>query len=152
MGHVIDHATPRDLDALVAILEACFSSPWTPEMMAEELERPMAQVLVVRPAKGMPPIAFVDCWLVADEMHVLNLATHPAHHRQGRARRLMEAVLTLAHQRRVQCVTLELRQSNRAASRLYGALGFVPIGTRPKYYADTGEDAVVMVCRLAAQG
>lgn len=152
MGYFVDHATLRDLDALVGILEACFSSPWTPEMMAEELERPMAQVLVVRPAQGKPPIAFVDCWLVADEMHVLNLATHPAHHREGHARRLMEAVLALAHQRRVQCVTLELRQSNRAARRLYDALGFVPIGTRPKYYADTGEDAVVMILRPAERG
>ncbi|MFW5875647.1 MAG: ribosomal protein S18-alanine N-acetyltransferase [Myxococcota bacterium] len=151
MEHVVDHATPSDLEALVAILDACFSSPWTAEMMAEELERPMARVLVVRPAEGKPPIAFVDCWIVADEMHVLNVATHPDHHRRGHARRLMEAALALAQQQDLQCVTLELRESNRAARRLYDALGFVPIGTRPRYYADTGEDAVVMIRRLVTR-
>jgi ribosomal protein S18 acetylase RimI-like enzyme len=42
-----------------------------------------------------------------------------------------------------------VRRGNSGARALYGALGFVEIGVRPKYYADTGEDAVLM--RLVLQ-
>ena len=37
-----------------------------------------------------------------------------------------------------------MRPSNPAAIALYERFGFVPAGTRPRYYADTGEDALVM--------
>jgi ribosomal-protein-alanine N-acetyltransferase len=39
---------------------------------------------------------------------------------------------------------LEVRTSNEAARNLYAKLGFEEIGTRPNYYQDTGETAVVM--------
>ncbi|MGB8701754.1 MAG: hypothetical protein WCD18_20245, partial [Thermosynechococcaceae cyanobacterium] len=34
--------------------------------------------------------------------------------------------------------------SNQAAIALYTKLGFTTAGRRPKYYSDTGEDALVM--------
>ncbi|MFW6049954.1 MAG: ribosomal protein S18-alanine N-acetyltransferase [Myxococcota bacterium] len=145
MGPIVEKATEADLDAIEGILRASFSSPWTRAMMREELERPVALVWVLRPGPGEPAAAFLDCWLVADELHVLNLATHPAHRRRGHGRRLMREALDLARERSLQCVTLELRASNEPARRLYADLGFVPIGTRPGYYADTGEDAIVMM-------
>jgi ribosomal-protein-alanine N-acetyltransferase len=44
-------------------------------------------------------------------------------------------------------VLLEVRASNAPALSLYRALGFEELYRRARYYADTGEDAVVM--RLA---
>jgi ribosomal-protein-alanine N-acetyltransferase len=41
-------------------------------------------------------------------------------------------------------VFLEVRESNHPALALYGALGFVELDRRKRYYADTDEDAVVM--------
>jgi ribosomal protein S18 acetylase RimI-like enzyme len=41
-------------------------------------------------------------------------------------------------------VFLEVRESNAPALALYGALGFTELARRARYYADTGEDAVVM--------
>ena len=40
--------------------------------------------------------------------------------------------------------TLEVRTSNAAAIALYEQFGFRPSGTRPRYYTDTGEDALIM--------
>ncbi len=41
--------------------------------------------------------------------------------------------------------TLEVRRSNAAALALYGDLGYRQVGVRPNYYAEEGEDAIVMV-------
>ena len=40
--------------------------------------------------------------------------------------------------------TLEVRLSNEAARLLYGRFGFRPVGVRPRYYSDNGEDALIM--------
>ena len=37
-----------------------------------------------------------------------------------------------------------MRASNTAAIALYERFGFRAAGTRPRYYADTGEDALIM--------
>jgi [ribosomal protein S18]-alanine N-acetyltransferase len=147
-GPRIGPAAQGDLDRIVAILEASFPSPWTRAMMVEELERPVANVWVLRPGPGADPAAFVDFWHVADEIHVLNVATWPAARRLGHARCLLEAVLSYGRERGVRTVSLELRRGNAAARHLYASLGFEALGIRPRYYADNGEDAVVMVRRM----
>ena len=42
--------------------------------------------------------------------------------------------------------TPEVRRSNEIAQNLYKSLGFVQLGVRKRYYADNGEDALIMVC------
>jgi ribosomal-protein-alanine N-acetyltransferase len=44
-------------------------------------------------------------------------------------------------------VFLEVRESNTAARALYAKLGFSDAGTRPKYYSEPEESAVVMRIR-----
>jgi len=41
-------------------------------------------------------------------------------------------------------VLLEVREGNEGARRLYRLYGFREIGKRRGYYADTGEDAIIM--------
>ena len=41
-------------------------------------------------------------------------------------------------------ITLEVRVSNIPAIKLYESYGFRSVGTRKRYYTDTGEDALIM--------
>ena len=41
-------------------------------------------------------------------------------------------------------MTLEVRRSNHGAIALYESFGFKAAGVRPRYYADNGEDALIM--------
>ena len=41
-------------------------------------------------------------------------------------------------------LTLEVRVSNLVAQQLYLKYGFRASGTRPRYYTDNGEDALIM--------
>jgi ribosomal-protein-alanine N-acetyltransferase len=85
---------------------------------------------------------------VADELHVLNIATLPAMRRRGIARALMDASLAYSSQHKIRIVLLEVRRSNRPAIKLYRGLDFTALGVRAGYYADNGEDAIEMILAL----
>jgi len=92
-------------------------------------------------------LAFFDfggIWLMVDEAHITTFAVDPAWRRQGIGERLLLALLDVAQARRAREATLEVRLSNVAARRLYEKYGFRPVGLRPNYYTDDGEDALIM--------
>jgi len=116
--------------------------------VAAELQRKWARIWVARRAAEGGPIAFALVWLVADEVHVIHVATRPSERRQGAARALLGMVIGAAKGQRARLVLLEVRRSNRAAIRLYRAQGFHAIGVRRGYYAENSEDAIEMVLAM----
>lgn len=134
----------EDLDEVDQIAVASFESPQF--SAREELLRPWTRCWVAR--EGRSALAFLIAWHVADELHVLNVATLPSARRRGIATALMRTSLGYAQAQRVRIVLLEVRRSNRPALRLYRGLGFTVMGVRPGYYGDNGEDAVEMVLAL----
>jgi ribosomal-protein-alanine N-acetyltransferase len=139
-----------DLDDIMEIERLAFRAPWSRQVFVEELDRDWAHVDVLRERKGGGVLAFVNFWLVRDEVHVLNVATHPSARRQGHASRLLEHVISFAHREKCRYVTLEVRRSNQSAIRLYRKYGFRPVGIRPNYYVEDNEDALVMLLEITA--
>lgn len=139
----------RDLDRIMEIERVSFRAPWSRQVFVEEMDRDWAHVDVLKErTPNAPVVAFVNYWLVRDEVHVLNVATHPQARRQGHAARLLEHVIAFAHKHRCRYVTLEVRRSNQPAIRLYRKYGFRPVGIRPNYYVEDNEDAIVMLLEL----
>src|SRR6185503_12809074 len=89
-------------------------------------------------------VGYGGMWLMVDEAHITTFAVHPAWRRQRVGERLLLAFLDLAIARQAREATLEVRLSNIAARRLYEKYGFRPVGLRPRYYSDNGEDALIM--------
>ena len=81
---------------------------------------------------------------MVDEAHVTTFAVLPAYRRRGLGGRLLWTLMELAVELGATVVTLEVRLSNAAARRLYQRFGFRPVGVRPRYYSDNGEDALIM--------
>jgi [ribosomal protein S18]-alanine N-acetyltransferase len=142
--YVILPLKPADLDSVMEIERLSFKSPWSRQVFAEELARSWAHVDVVRKMGSGAIVAFCNYWLVADEVHLLNLATHPQERRSGHASRLLAHVLEYARRAACRLVTLEVRRSNEVAQRLYRRFAFKAVGIRPNYYVDDQEDAVIM--------
>ena len=88
---------------------------------------------------------------MVDEAHITTFAVHPAWRRQRIGERLLLAFLDLARRRHAREATLEVRLSNIAARRLYEKYGFRPVGLRPRYYSDDGEDALIMTTEPLAR-
>jgi ribosomal-protein-alanine N-acetyltransferase len=132
-----------DLDAVLAIEELSFPSPWARASFVHELQSSHSQ-LTVAEQQGQV-VGYVCCWYVADEVHILDIAVHPACRRQGVGERLLRHALVHGQQRGALSANLEVRHNNLSAIALYQKFGFCEVGVRQRYYAN-GEDALVMVC------
>jgi ribosomal-protein-alanine N-acetyltransferase len=134
-----------DLPRVMEIERAAFSQPWSEELVRRELRHEFSTVLLAtepHPADGI--LGFAIVWLVHDELHVLNVAVAPEARRRGVARALLAEVEGRASDEGAAKATLEVRRSNAPALALYRSLGYVEVGVRPRYYAEDGEDAILM--------
>ncbi len=137
-----------DLDEVLAIERVSFTMPWSRGAFLYEIEQNrVAHCHVVR--DGETIVGYLCVWEIADEIHVTNIAVHPAHRRRGIARDLLTGLIADARARDLRMVVLEVRPSNQHAIALYESFGFRVTGRRRGYYYDTGEDALVMETRLA---
>ncbi len=139
--------TPEDLPEVLEIEAIAFTNPWSPDLLKRELTHDWSTILLAEEdtPTGRRLLGFLIFWLVHDELHILNVATHPSHRRRGVARAVLEATLERGRAHRCTLATLEVRRSNEAALDLYRSYGFRAVGIRPNYYVDEGEDAIVMV-------
>src|SRR6187397_227137 len=133
-----------------AIEQASFSAPWPANAYRSELTtNRLASYLVARIDGRI--VGYGGMWLMVDEAHITTFAVHPAWRCQRIGERLLLAFLDLARDRHAREATLEVRLSNLAARRLYEKYGFRPVGLRPRYYSDNGEDALIMTTEPLAE-
>lgn len=134
----------EDLNEVLEIEVLAFSTPWSRNsFLYELLENERAFYLTAKNEYGRV-LGYVGMWIVFDEGHITNLATHPQYRRQGVARKLMNELIAASKERGVRYLTLEVRRTNNVAQELYQKLGFVHMGVRRKYYLDNNEDALIM--------
>jgi ribosomal-protein-alanine N-acetyltransferase len=135
--------TLDDLPAVQAIERASFVVPWPDDAYRNEIRtNRLASYVVAR--LGDEVVGFAGIWVMVDEAHVTTFAVDPHFRRRGVGERLLLALLDLSVRRRAREATLEVRLSNLPARKLYEKYGFRPVGIRPRYYSDNGEDALIM--------
>ena len=140
----IREMTEEDLDEVVQIERMSFRSPWSRRLFERERLTPFARAFVAREIPPDPVAGYLCFWLVASQMHILNLAVHPQRRHRGIGTRLLRYGIDYCRGRGVREFTLEVRRSNYEAIALYRRFQFQPLGIRPRYYTDSGEDAIVM--------
>jgi ribosomal-protein-alanine N-acetyltransferase len=145
-GLWLERATPEDVEALAALEAACHSHPWTLAQIRQEVSHgPPGAVLVLRGLRPPREIrAFCVYRVVADEMHILDVAVVPEARRRGLARWLLGASMAMASRTGARRALLEVREGNAGARALYESLGFHHLGRRRDYYAQPREDALVL--------
>lgn len=136
----------RHLRGVVAIEQQTSRRPWSKELFASELKQVSSRCFVaVRPDASV--IGFGCLMSTGFEAHVTNLAVDPGFRRQRVATMLMLRLVAESKAWGLDDMTLEVRASNEAAQALYDRFGFEGEGRRPRYYAETGEDALIMWAR-----
>ncbi|MCW6038027.1 ribosomal protein S18-alanine N-acetyltransferase [Spirulina subsalsa FACHB-351] len=136
--------TVEQLDAVVELDRLCLGGLWTMEGYRRELDSPNSELLVLS-IPGQSHLLGVGCfWAILEEAHITILAVHPNYHGQGLGKLLLSALLARAGQRGLERATLEVRTSNAVALGLYEKFGFKVAGSRPKYYQNPAEDALIL--------
>ncbi|WP_295581795.1 ribosomal protein S18-alanine N-acetyltransferase [uncultured Oscillibacter sp.] len=131
------------LDEVAALERICFSTPWSRNMLAEELDNALSAFLVALDA-GDRVVGYAGLQVVLDEGYITNIAVLPECRRQGVAGKLLQVFLDFAQGSRLAFLTLEVRASNYDAIALYGSRGFRSAGRRKNYYEHPREDAIIM--------
>jgi ribosomal-protein-alanine N-acetyltransferase len=137
---------PGDLDEVMAIEEVSFPTPWPRRLFEEEIVREFSDALVAAPAEGEGVLGYSVCWIVAGESHLLNIAVRPDARGRGVGSALLGECMLRSARAGAGRIHLEVRAGNTPAIRMYEREGFTPLGIRRGYYAETGEDAVLL-CR-----
>ncbi|OGP52550.1 MAG: ribosomal-protein-alanine N-acetyltransferase [Deltaproteobacteria bacterium RBG_13_52_11] len=138
--------TRDHLEQVMEIERASFPTPWTTSMFLYELTSPLSFHFVASKRENRSDIVlcYIIFWMFRGEVHILNLATHSAFRKLGIAHSLLLFTLDFCYRRGGILYLLEVRKGNRTAINLYQKVGFASWGFRKKYYADTGEDAIIM--------
>ena len=136
----IRRLTYADLPQVVAIERRAFTTPWSLAMFVLELSKPSGVCLAADVENEL--VGYLVCSRYDAIWHVMNIAVDPDRRRRGIAIALIGALLERVGPDAP--ITLEVRRSNVGAIALYERFGFKSAGVRRRYYADNGEDAVIM--------
>lgn len=136
-----------DLDVVMGIEQASFSTPWSRNSFLNLLGRGDADLWVA--VLNGTVVAYSVVWYVAAEAELGNLAVSPDWRRHGMGSWLLDWSIEKARERGVERMFLEVRVSNQSAQELYEQRGFVQVGLRRRYYRAPAEDARVMCLDLS---
>ena len=143
----IERMQQKHLDEVLRIEQVSYPDPWSRAGFIREIEPSRISFAIVAQRAGVV-IGYVVAWLIMDEAHIGNVTVAPEKRGQGIGRTMMEWLLVQAMVRGCTFSTLEVRESNMAARRLYEQLGFRSVGRRQRYYLNPSEDAIVMLKTL----
>lgn len=141
----------RDLPAVLDIEQKCFEFPWQEEdflvalrqrnvigMVAERNERITGFMIYERHKK---------------RLHLLSMAVHPSHSRQGIGSTLIQKLVSKLSTLNRSFVQLEVRETNLRAQLFFKSMGFQAVEVLREFYRDTdcdcSEDAYLMRFRVS---
>jgi len=139
----IEEMNVEHLDGVMVVENLSFKIPWSRNSFVEEITTNQLATYFVAVLQGRV-IGYGGFWGIFDEGHITNIAVHPEFRRCRVASKLMDKILSACEEKDIESLTLEVRKSNSAARTLYEKYGFKAEGTRKGYYADNGEDALIM--------
>lgn len=139
--------TAAHIPAVLGIERRLFPAPWTSGMFEQEVENPIFSRPMVA-VENDTVVGYIVSWFLQDEVHLLNVAVLPECQGRGLGRAMLDWLIGRAKETRRVLITLEVRDGNVVARKFYESLGFLVIGMRKNYYAETREDAIVMVLDL----
>ena len=140
-------ARGEDIPAVAALERACFSLG--ADAQALERMRLSPDFVILCAAEGREVLGYAYFRFVLDEGYVGNLAVLPDRRREGVGAALAAAMDDAAREKGLSFLTLEVRESNLPARRLYERCGYETVGVRKNYYQKPAEDAILMTKRFS---
>lgn len=139
------------LDAVMAIEVEAYPFPWTRGNFIDSLASGYPARVLFDGGRHDRVIGYFVAMDGVDELHLLNLTVAPSEQGRGQGRAMLDALVSMCHERHAPQLWLEVRVSNSRPRAIYRRYGFREVGVRRGYYpAAEGqrEDACVMSLEL----
>ncbi len=124
----------------------CFSKPWTHNMFLGDLSSEYTCYFGAFDSDTL--VGYAGMWMTVDEGQITNVAVHPDYRRKGIAQKLVNKLMEICKENKLVSITLEVRESNYNAIKLYDKMGFSRVGLRKNYYKNPTENALLMTERI----
>lgn len=138
MEIIIENMNSQHLDGVVNIENICFANPWSRDDLEQQLNLDTSHFAVATVDEKV--VGYMGLQVFSGEGYVTNVAVLPEYRRQGIAKMLIEKQM----QNKMSFITLEVRESNLPAIKLYESCGYENVGIRPKFYSNPTENAIIM--------
>ena len=149
---VVRRMRVEDIDRAIALADDLKDAPhWQRCVYVAALDQAAIprRIALIAADQGSGAVAgFAVASVLPPQAELESIAVRPNAQRQGIGSKLLALLVDELKAATVSEILLEVRASNRAGLGFYGALGFRRTGTRPRYYADPEEDAVLMSLAL----
>ena len=138
MKIIIENMKAEHINEVENIEKICFAHPWSMADLEQQLNLETSHFAVATLDGNV--VGYMGLQIFSGEGYVTNVAVLPDFRRIGIAKKLMEYQL----QNEMSFITLEVRESNLPAIKLYESCGFENVGIRPKFYTNPTENAIIM--------
>lgn len=121
--------------------------PWSENAFLSETTSPYSHSLIAVDNNNMV-VGYIIANCVYENGAINNLGVALTHRKQGIAKQLISEYISIAKQKKVSDITLEVRQSNTPAISLYESFGFKTISIRKNFYKNPTENANLMLLHI----
>lgn len=140
---VTEKMNETNVEGIAELEKENFSDGWSLKSLIEEINNPDAYYLAVRDDENNLVIAAAGMIVSIDTADIMNVSVKEEYRRRGLASKLLDALFEEGKKRGVKDFTLEVRENNHAARKLYEKKGFVFEGIRPNFYSNPAEGAAI---------
>lgn len=141
----VTNATVNDISSIARLEKMCFLDPWSENAVLESLK---AGTHFFIAKVNNKTAGYIGISAILDEGYITNIAVDPEFRRMGVATYLLNRVFSLAREKALSFVSLEVRKSNEGAIVLYNKHLFIEEGLRKNFYENPREDAIIMTRRF----
>ena len=143
---MIEIMRKEDLAQIVDLEKKCFNDAWNLEQIENELEvNPFSNGYMLK--ENDKVVAYAFMWETFEMAQIARIGVDPDQRKKNYGQKMMEELFEKARSGGCEYMSLEVRESNTAAIKLYEKLGFVTVNVSKGYYSDN-ENAIVMTRAL----
>ena len=143
---MIEIMRKEDLAQIVDLEKKCFNDAWNLEQIENELEvNPFSNGYMLK--ENGKVVAYAFMWETFEMAQSARIGVDPDQRKKHYGQTMMEELFEKARSGGCEYMSLEVRESNTAAIKLYEKLGFITVNVSKGYYSDN-ENAIVMTRAL----
>lgn len=140
MNIEIKKMNKSDLEEIKETLETKFDDFWNYNILKEELSSDNSKYIVAILNKEI--IGFAGIKFALDQADIMNVVTRKDYRNKGVGTILLNELISICKEFKVNFIFLEVNEENKPAIKLYEKVGFENVGIRKNYYKD--KNGIVM--------